>query len=140
MILFGFFLGASVDQDLDGQPNATATGDDTHGVPDDEDGVTFTTPVKVGTMASVSVVASGPGKLDAWVDFNADGSWSQAGDQIFTSKPLATGANVISFAVPATATPGATFARFRFSSAGGLSFTGLALDGEVEDYAVTVVP
>lgn len=27
-----------------------------------------------------------------------------------------------------------TFARFRISTAGGLSYDGLALDGEVEDY------
>jgi len=42
-------------------------------------------------------------------------------------------------AVPETAalTPQA-FARFRFSSAGGLSYTGAASDGEVEDYAVAV--
>jgi hypothetical protein len=42
------------------------------------------------------------------------------------------------FPVPASAAPGPTFARFRFSSAGGLSYTGLAPDGEVEDYYVII--
>jgi hypothetical protein len=43
------------------------------------------------------------------------------------------------FLVPLTAQAGTTYARFRFSSAGGLSFDGEALDGEVEDYQVTIV-
>jgi len=40
--------------------------------------------------------------------------------------------------VPTTATPGTTFARFRFSSTGGLSYDGLASDGEVEDYQIEI--
>ena len=38
----------------------------------------------------------------------------------------------------AGATPGPTFTRFRFSQGGGLAPTGLAADGEVEDYPVTM--
>src|SRR5262249_3860169 len=33
-----------------------------------------------------------------------------------------------------------TFARFRFSTSGGLSYDGFAPDGEVEDYAVNIRP
>jgi len=40
--------------------------------------------------------------------------------------------------VPGTATAGSTYARFRFSSAGGLSYTGMAIDGEVEDYKIGI--
>lgn len=40
--------------------------------------------------------------------------------------------------VPSSATVDATYSRFRFSSAGGLSVTGLADDGEVEDYQVSI--
>ncbi len=50
------------------------------------------------------------------------------------------GANALSVAVPLDATTGATFARFRLSSAGGLTPTGSAADGEVEDYAVIIDP
>jgi len=39
-VVGSLYLGASVDADADGQPDATATGDDTDGN-DDEDGVTF---------------------------------------------------------------------------------------------------
>jgi hypothetical protein len=41
--------------------------------------------------------------------------------------------------VPASATLGPTFARFRLSSTGGLSPAGAAADGEVEDYLVTLM-
>ena len=40
--------------------------------------------------------------------------------------------------VPPDSVAGTTFARIRISTAGGLSPTGPAFDGEVEDYAVTI--
>ena len=39
VIVSGVQLGAAIDAEGNGQPNATATGDDTAGTPDDEDGV-----------------------------------------------------------------------------------------------------
>ena len=133
----GLLLGATVDAESDGQPDATATGDDLAGVPDDEDGVVFTSVLIPGSTANVTVTASAAGLLDAWLDFDNDGSWAHPGEQIFTSTALAAGANLLSFTVPPAATLGAqTFARFRLSTAGGLAPTGFALDGEVEDYAL----
>jgi len=132
------FLGSAVDGEPDGQPSAFAEGDDSNGV-DDEDGVTFSTiPLIPGNIASVDVVASSTGLLDAWLDFNSDGNWSDAGEQIFTSQPLVAGLNNLSFSVPAGAILGETFTRFRISSDGGLSFDGLASDGEVEDYMIEI--
>ena len=129
------FLGASVDPDPDGQPSGLAIGDDTDGN-DDEDGVVFTTLLVTCESSGVDVTASKSGHLDAWVDFDGNGSWADAGEQIFTSQPLSGGVNNLTFSVPCTATPtNLTFARFRFSTAGGLSFDGIARDGEVEDYA-----
>jgi len=138
VIVPGFYLGASVDSEPDGQPDAAATGDDL-AVSDDEDGVSFG-PFFPGSSTTVTVTASASGRLDAWIDFADDGSWSQAGDHIFTNQPLNAGVNVLSVPVPANATlTPQTFARFRFSSTGNLSFTGLANDGEVEDYALAIV-
>ena len=134
----GLFLGSSVDSDANGQPNATATGDDTAGVPDDEDGVVFTSALLVGDTTTLTVTASTAGKLDAWIDFNADGDWADAGEQIFTSRTLLAGANSLSFSIPSTVTTGDTYARFRFSSTGELLPTSLAADGEVEDYLITI--
>jgi len=132
------YLGATIDAELDGIPNSTATGDDNNNL-DDEDGVAFTTPLVKGQSANVTVTASATGYLDAWVDFNDDGDWADAGEQIFTSQLLSAGANNLNFTVPGSATgTNQTFARFRFSSAGGLSYVGLAPDGEVEDYQVAI--
>ena len=88
IIVPGFMLGASVDGELDGQPDNTASGDDNDGS-DDENGVTFVTwPLVPGRPAVAEVTASASGLLYAWIDFSADDSWAQAGDQIFDAEPL----------------------------------------------------
>ena len=108
-------LGALVDGERDGQPNANATGDDIDGS-DDDDGVLFTTPIELGNSANVDVVASNQGVLNAWIDFNGDGDWDDAGEQIFMSLSLAAGVNSLSFNAPSGTFHGTTFARFRFST------------------------
>ncbi|MBN1359292.1 MAG: hypothetical protein JW993_01815 [Sedimentisphaerales bacterium] len=133
------YLGTAVDAEADGQPTANATGDDNNNL-DDEDGVTFTSTLVPGATATVQVVASTFGVLNAWIDFNGDGDWADAGEKVFPDQPLATGINNLSFTVPAQAKPGQTFSRWRFSSAAGLSFTGPAFNGEVEDHAVRIEP
>jgi len=133
------FLGASVDYETDGQPTAGADGDDLDGT-DDEDGVVFTSALRLGLDATLDVTASATGVLNAWIDLNADGDWADAGEQVFTDTALVAGVNNLQVAVPLSATLGTTFARFRLDSTGGLMPTGLAGDGEVEDYAVTVEP
>src|SRR5205823_3418843 len=125
------FLGAGVDPELDGKPNATATGDK-------DDGVTLPSYLVPGLDASIKVVASAAGKLDAWVDFKRNGVFD-AVDRVFASFAVAAGTNTLKFTVPTTAVVGATFARFRLSSAGTLSPVGEAADGEVEDYALKVM-
>ncbi len=140
-ILQGFYLGQTVDGETDGQPNALATGDDNNpvGIPDDEDGVLFLTdPLPQGGTASVRVTASQAGRLDAWVDFNADGDWDDSGEHIFTSLLLTAGANILTFPVPSTANQGQTFARFRLSQEGNLTPIDYGGAGEVEDYRVNI--
>ena len=133
---------ANVDTEVDGQPDAYACGDDSNqpfGI-DDERGVDWSQsgPLLRGWQSSIVVYASSAGYLDAWIDFDGDGNWSDAEDQIVASKALIAGRNELKITVPATAKAGQTFARFRISSQGGLSPTGFAADGEVEDYAVTI--
>ena len=138
-IVPGFMLGASVDSESDGQPDSTATGDDNDGS-DDEDGVTFITwPLIPGRPAVVEVTASTSGLLYAWIDFGADDSWAQAGDQIFDAQPLTAGVNTLIFQVPMTASANiTTFGRFRFTSDTNVSYDGPASDGEVEDHTVKI--
>ncbi|MBZ0171112.1 MAG: DUF11 domain-containing protein [Phycisphaerales bacterium] len=129
-------LGGAIDTETDGQPDLTATGDDTDLDGDDEEGVVFGA-LLAGLGADVDVTASAASLLDAWVDFDGDGTFAAPGEQIFTDEALAAGVNSLAFSVPATLVT-TTFARFRLSSAGGLGPDGTALDGEVEDYQVVI--
>ncbi len=140
-IVPGFQMGMLIDSELNGQPNFNATGDDIAGTAD-EDGVTFVGAMIPGNTAGVKIdmMSSGMGGfIDAWVDFNSDGGWAELGDQILTSVWVAAGtAPTLNFNVPVGATAATTFARFRLSSSGGLSYGGMAVDGEVEDYEVSL--
>jgi len=131
------FLGATVDAEPDGFQSPQADGDDLD-TSDDEDGVVFTSPIFLGGQATLDVLASREGFLDAWVDFNQNGTWMDQEEQIFTSQPLVPGPNNLGFMVPPTAVPGPTFARFRFSTYPVGTFDGDAMDGEVEDYLIIV--
>ncbi len=140
-------LGACVDAESNGQPNAGATGDDTAvGAPvfgtcsnnDDEDGITIPT-LTEGVASNITVVVSNVAcVLNAWIDFNGDGDWNDAGEQVATNLPRNTGSSNFSVTPPAASTQATTFARFRCSTQSGLGTTGAAADGEVEDYPVTI--
>jgi len=104
----------------------------------DEDGVYFRTPFVQGKKAYVHVTSSANTsdcKLDAWVDFSGDGDFIDVNEQIANTLNIPAGTTiVIEVDVPSNATTGDTYSRFRCSTAGGLSPTGPAPDGEVEDY------
>jgi len=138
-ILAGYHLGTSIDDETDGQPAAGADGDGS-----DEDGVVFTSPMRLNvlpTQATLEVTASAPGKLDGWIDFNQDGDWLDPGERVFASESLAAGVNALELTVEPDALLGCSvFARFRFSSSGELAPTGVAADGEVEDYRLSIIP
>jgi subtilisin-like proprotein convertase family protein len=131
------FLGASRDIDPDGQPSIPATADDTDGI-DDEDGVVFTSTLIVGEMATLEVTVAGGGVLNAWLDLDSNGNWGEVADHVIDDLPLGAGVHSLSFPIPAGATLGQTYARFRVNSIGNLSYDGLALDGEVEDYSILI--
>jgi hypothetical protein len=137
-IVSGFYLGDAVDGEGDGLPEEAALGDD-YDATADEDGVSFGVGLFRGQTALLTVTASQPGHLDAWIDFDHGGSWDPP-EQVAVGVPLAAGENLLEVAVPDSAEIGDAMARFRFSSAGGLAPTGAAADGEVEDYRVAVRP
>ena len=130
-IVPGFFLGQGVDGESDASPNEAADSDS-------DDGVTITGSFVLAFTSTVTIHASAAGSIDAWIDWNQDGDWLDAGEQVFTSQSVQAGDNDLALAVPTDVTLGTTYARFRFSSTGGLSPTGVAGDGEVEDYQVSV--
>ena len=130
-------LGREVDSENDAHHNEDATGDDSAN-DDDEDGVhlPYFFP---GEIAEIDVEAVTGGYLNAWMDFNGDGDWEDADEQIFDDEYLNHNIHRLEEPVPGTAVPGLTFARFRFSSQPGLSFTGMATNGEVEDYQIAIM-
>lgn len=138
-IVDGVHLGQLIDGELDGQPSPDAKGDDTNNL-GDEDGVIFTIQLSQGSASTVQVIASAAGRLNAWIDFNNDGDWADANEQIFKDESLVPGSNTLTFDVPSNAATGYTYARFRFDTKGGLFFDGSADDGEVEDYAIKITP
>ncbi len=132
-------LGATVDGDADGQPNAGSTGDDDDGQ-DDEDGVVNTPRFTPGEQVNLQIDAPFGGKLDAWLDLNGDNQFDHPGEHINggISITLTSGINSLDFELPPEAVIGVSQARLRVSTEGSLRPTGLALDGEVEDYAVVI--
>lgn len=136
-IAVGPTLGAGRDIDADGQPSPAAEADDLQGATDDEDGVTFSAVLAPGLLTGgVLVNASESARLDAWIDFDGDRSFDGVDEQIFRSREIQAGDNLLPFPVPGHAKSGQTFARFRVSTEGGLSPVGGASNGEVEDYSL----
>lgn len=139
----GIRLGASVDADGSLLNNATATGDDTNNT-DDEDGVTLTPLLPTGEITIVPVdIQNGSGFLNVWFDWNADGDFVDAGEQMVTNQAVAAGTTNLNIAVPLTAIIGPTFARFRVCSNNAAldncsTPRGTVQSGEVEDYQFTV--
>ena len=127
------------DGELDGQHDPNALGDDNFDGNDDEDGVTIP-PLVQGQAVNVTVEVNSQsgqgGGLDVWIDYDGDGTWSPS-ENVFGGS-LPDGVHVIPVTAPRNSVVGQTFARFRISTSGGLSPTGRARDGEVEDHEVTI--
>jgi len=137
-------LGALVDTEVEAFPNATATGDDLD-TSDDEDGVTF--PISIvasaGTANTTSIVIdvqNAGGTVNGWIDWNQNGIFEAAGGEyVIPGTAYAIGTHLVPITIPAGATPGTTFGRFRISTGGVGIPLGAAADGEVEDHEITVL-
>ena len=148
VVVEGMSLGEYVDAEINGVPSAAADADDQDNENDDEDGVRglvrdleadtgiFNQPLDT----PITVIASRIGYLDAWIDFKGDGDWDDPGEQIFTSQLLNPGENFLIVDTPDNASTGITYARFRFSLSGNLLPSGVAAEGEVEDYQIKILP
>ncbi|KAF0676870.1 DUF6923 family protein [Profundibacterium mesophilum] len=150
----GTYLGdIPPDPEAASQATADASGDDLDGN-DDEDGAvipqlylggTQQITVKVNEVTSVGGTMIGAvAYLQGWIDFDGNGQFDPA-DRIATDLQdgsandkdgTLNGEIVFDVAVPGTATQLPTFARFRWSTSEGV--VPVALDGEVEDYSVTI--
>jgi hypothetical protein len=105
-----------------------------------DDGTEFVDLYVGSATASATVdVQGGSGYINIWLDLNQDGSWDGPHEHVVRGQSVPEGISTIQFEIPATATPGATFARVRLSTTRSLAVGGVAPDGEVEDYPVSIV-
>ncbi|GAF78847.1 unnamed protein product, partial [marine sediment metagenome] len=140
-VIDGPWLGPADDNpdpEADGQPDPQALGDDNDGN-DDEDGVTIPT-LTQGIPATITIEVTdfsfAGAVVELWIDYDGSGSWEAA--ELVYNGMLLTGTYPIPVTAPFDSVVGQTFARCRISSNGTGSPTGLAPDGEVEDYEVTI--
>lgn len=142
-------LGASIDAELDGFPSVGADGDDFNNT-DDENGVAAPIAVttNVATTVTVNVTNNNPltpATLVGWIDFDLDGTFEASEVSNLVPIPpntIATDFPVLFLANDTVLTSGTSYARFRLYPGAlvlaDVSPTGLASDGEVEDYPVTL--
>ncbi|UUO08812.1 GEVED domain-containing protein [Blastopirellula sp. J2-11] len=148
-----FFLGESIDSELNGKPSDGAEDDNfDDGIVFEETSLAGTGVIRSGGSSVIYVEATVPlnetnyGFIQAWLDYNGDGVFDD--EEMVLNRALnvnaTNGANlglgqkfIIDSDMP-NAVSGQTYMRFRYSSTGGLAATGLAEDGEVEDYEVTI--
>ncbi len=128
IITSGVSLGATVDAD-------TPTSVDSS----DKDGVVFNSATYLpNATVTTSVTASTNGYLSIWLDANNDGDFEDTDEDIVVNESVTSGAHDYTFTAPSA--DGTYPVRFRFTSYSEPSIapTGEALDGEVEDYVLTV--
>lgn len=133
-------MGASRTSETAGYHDPNAAGDV-------DDGVKLPSFTQ-GQTSTLSVGVTGKGQLQAWFDWNGDGDFLDAGEQVATNVTdgsvddqdgASNGTIQLAVTPPVDATLSQTFARFRWSADGNLApDSGTASDGEVEDYALTI--
>ncbi|TWT31427.1 GEVED domain-containing protein [Blastopirellula retiformator] len=114
-----------------------------------DDGVVFGSGLKIGTntvtIDSSTVLSTA--LLQGFMDFNKDGDFDDAGEQIFKNLQLKPGIHTYTFTIPNTVIDDSALpeayriamnARFRIDYTQNLGPTGVGFAGEVEDYQLFV--
>lgn len=139
-IVTGYRIGSVNTAETVAYANANAVGDV------GDDGYSAGTYRRTFVTTATVTVAGANGRLQGWIDWNGDGDFADAGEQVATNVAdngagdtnAATGVIGIAITTPATATLAQTFARFRWSTTLNAPPSSLILsNGEVEDYAFT---
>jgi hypothetical protein len=132
-------LGANIDSETASIANATASGDGA-----DDDGISSFPTLSPGatsySIPAANVTAMGTGTLHAWIDFNKNGTFD-VGEYTSVAVTNNTLAGDLNWSGITAGAAGNTFARFRFTSDATITAitpSGLASNGEVEDYQVSI--
>ena len=104
---------------------------------DQDDGITFLTPLLSGTDSLIEVTATGAGYLNIWGDWNRDGEFT-SDEKLLSDKYMDNTTEVFLVNTPISALNGFTWTRARFTSITSIVASGGVPDGEVEDYRVLV--
>ena len=145
-------LGADIDAENTGLASANADGDDTLGLDDEASVSSFPNLSTTSGRYSLNLIANNnsgsPASLVGWIDFNRNGVFDS---NEAAASSVATGANnkLVGLtwpSLPADIQAGQSYLRLRFTSDPNIATgtattsqaTGLAFDGEVEDYLLTI--
>ena len=142
-------LGASVDDELGTLQNAAANADDVDSaLPDDEDGLnnpvadlTLTIRAQPTVNVIVTNTTGSTATLSGWIDYDNNGLFDNATER--AQATILSGATdeitTLTFPTLPEGFTDTTYARFRLSTDSAADDpTGVAADGEVEDYVVTI--
>ncbi len=147
-IVAGLFLGTQIDAEPDSQGDSQALADDRYLLPtdfDDEDGLIepgqdlrLTTGTAPQVRVRATNLTANPATLYAWIDYDSDGLFENGSERVSLAVPAGTNNGLFTLTfptIPIATIAGTTYARFRLSSdLNAAEATGLAADGEVEDY------
>lgn len=140
LVTAGIHLGGGVDVELEASPAVTASSDSDDGLVDPLTDLHLVPDQEPVVRVRVTNQTTAPARLFGWIDYLADGTFGAEERASWEIEPEFTGTVELAFpAVPAAAI-GATYARFRLSTDPSMTTpTGPAVDGEVEDYRVTIL-
>ena len=131
------YLGVSIDADTDGQPGAASNGDDLDIAGNDDDGIALLSNLEIGLDSLINVNVVGSGYLQAWADWDMDGTFDDD-EQILKNHSVVSGSQVVAIRVGDEASVGVVQTRFRLASSPNIPSDGYVGDGEVEDYVFNV--
>ncbi|WP_146154671.1 GEVED domain-containing protein [Photobacterium kishitanii] len=140
-------LGNEWDTDDGTLQNTQANADDNTGTPNDEDGVVYSTTMKPDDAEIIQItITVDPGtnlsglELYAWIDWNRDGDWDDANEQVVNDSTATANAQTsYTVTVPTASSLGYTYMRVRVCSDVGCNTpVGEVSNGEVEDYRIFV--
>ncbi|MAO77698.1 MAG: hypothetical protein CL665_07595 [Balneola sp.] len=136
------YFGGTVDADGNGISNSQANGDDSEttgiGAGDDEDAITSLPVLRTNySEYEVDLVCTTGGKVGGWLDTNQNGAFDNSE---YAFAECIGGVASLSWGGLSGLITGDTFARFRIASqtSSVASPYGIAIGGEVEDYAVSI--